>query len=366
MAWRIEKRGDVGGRSPWWTFPISLAFALGIGAVIFIALGVNPLKAYAVMAEGAMGSFYHLSEVVVRAVPLMLTGLAVALAATMLLWNIGCEGQLVWGGVCAAGVGLFVAPQLPGVLVIPAMIAAGIVGGAIWALIPALLKAYLAVNEILSSLLLNYIAIIFMEHLYFGPWRNPEGFGFPGTAQIAEVARLPHFGGTRVHAGFLLALVLAVGLYTTLRYTPWGFRVRVIGHNRQAARYAGFSIKKHIIGVMLLSGALAGLAGMAEVSGIHFRLQQGLAVGYGYDGIIVAWLARLNPLAVPVMSFLLGALIVGGDQLQSTLHLPSSISMVLEAALLFGLLMSETLARFRLVRSREAGTTGSIGEQAAS
>jgi len=152
----------------------------------------------------------------------------------------------------------------------------------------------------------------------------------------------------------VLALVLAGVLYGALRLTRWGYRVRAIGHNPQAARYAGFGIQRQIVGVMLLSGALAGLAGMAEVSGIHYRLQQGLAVGYGYDGIIVAWLARLNPLAVPFVALLLGFLIVGGEQLQSVLHLPSSISVVLEAVLLFGLLLSESLARYRVVR-RETG-----------
>ena len=362
MAWRIEKRAAGHGAAPWWSLPASFALALAVGALIFALLGHNPLAAYSAMARGAVGSFYHFSEVLVRAIPLMLTGLAVALAATMLLWNIGCEGQLVWGGIAAAGVGLFVAPHLPAALVLPAVILAGAAGGALWALIPAVLKALLAVNEILSSLLLNYIAIIFMEHLYFGPWRNPEGYGFPGTAQIHDLARMPHLGGTRVHLGLGLALVLALLLFGALRRTSWGYRVRVIGHNPRAARYAGFGLRRHIIGVMLMSGALAGLAGMAEVGGIHFRLQQGLAVGYGYDGIIVAWLARLNPLAVPFTALLLGALIVGGEQLQSSLHLPSSISMVLEAVLLFGLLLSEALARYRLVRHASAQPLSRQGE----
>ena len=359
MRWHIEKRPGAGLRTPVWAFPASLAIAALTGAIIFATLGVNPLTAYGVMLKGALGSAFRISEVIVRAIPLMLTGLAVALAATMLLWNIGCEGQLVWGGICAAGTGLFLAPHLPPLAVMPAMIAAGAAGGALWGLIPGLLKAYLAVNEILSSLLLNYIAIIFMEHLYFGPWRNPEGYGFPGTAQIAEAARIPHFFGTRIHLGLVLALVCAGLLFLALRSTRWGYRVRAIGLNAKAARYAGFRIKGQIVVVMLMSGALAGLAGMAEVSGIHFRLQQGVAVGYGYDGIIVAWLARLNPLAVPFVALLLGALIVGGEQLQSGLHLPSSISVVLEAVLLFGLLLSESLARYRLVRqptSDEAAT----------
>lgn len=366
MTWRIEKRPATLTPVPVWAFPAALGFAIAAGAVIFMALGVNPITAYGVMLKGAFGSFFHFSEVVVRAIPLMLTGLAVALAATMLLWNIGCEGQLVWGGICAAGTGLFLAPHLPPFLVIPATIAAGAAGGALWALIPGVLKAFLAVNEILSSLLLNYIAIIFMEHLYFGPWRNPEGYGFPGTAQLAEAARVPHFFGTRIHLGLVLALILAVILFGALRYTRWGFRVRAIGLNQRAARYAGFKIKGQIIAVMLLSGALAGIAGMAEVSGIHFRLQQGLAVGYGYDGIIVAWLARLNPLAVPLMALLLGALIVGGEQLQAVLHLPASISMVLEAVLLFGLLLSEALARYRLVRRSAVDSTAMPGKEAIS
>ena len=366
MAWRIEKRPATLAPAPVWAFPAALGFAIAVGAFIFVALGANPLTAYGVMFKGAFGSFFHFSEVIVRAIPLMLTGLAVAVAATMLLWNIGCEGQLVWGGICAAGTGLFLAPHLPPLLVIPATIAAGAVGGALWALIPGVLKAYLAVNEILSSLLLNYIAIIFMEHLYFGPWRNPDGYGFPGTAQIAEMARIPHFFGTRIHLGLLLALVLSVVFYGALRATRWGYRVRAIGLNRRAARYAGFKIRRHIVGVMLLSGALAGVAGMAEVSGIHFRLQQGLAVGYGYDGIIVAWLARLNPLAVPLMALLLGALIVGGEQLQAVLHLPASISMVLEAVLLFGLLLSEALSRYRLVRRPLAANSDVTQEEEAS
>ncbi|MCG6893741.1 MAG: ABC transporter permease [Desulfobacteraceae bacterium] len=362
MIWRIEKRTAALARPHAWLFPVSLAFAVAAGACIFSALGVSPLAAYGTMARGAFGSFYHFSEVVVRAIPLMLTGLAVAVAATMLLWNIGCEGQLVWGGIFAAGTGLYLIPHLPPFLAIPAVIAAGAAGGLLWGLIPGLLRAYLAVNEILSSLLLNYIAIIFMEHLYFGPWRNPEGFGFPGTAQIGEAARIPHWFGTRIHLGLVLALVMAALVFAALRYTRWGYQVRAIGLNPQAARYAGFRIRGQIVFIMGLSGALAGLAGMAEVSGIHFRLQQGLAVGYGYDGIIVAWLARLNPLAVPLVALLLGALIVGGEQLQSVLHLPASISMVLEAVLLFGLLLSESLARYRLVRRAAGEETSAAGK----
>ncbi len=354
MNWRIRPAGPADRRGSWWLFPAAAAATAGAGAVLFALLGVDPLEAYRVMGAGAFGSAFRFSEVVLRSIPLILTGLAVALAATMLLWNIGCEGQLVWGGIGAAGTALFLAPHLPEALVLPAVAAAGAAAGALWAMVPALLRTRAAVNEILSSLLLNYVAIIVMEHLYFGPWRNPEGYGFPGTAQIPEAARLPHLWGTRVHPGLFAALALALALFWLLRHTPWGYRVRVTGQNPRAARYAGFRLEGRIVAVMAMSGALAGLAGMAEVSAVHYRLQQGLAVGYGYDGIIVAWLARLNPLAVPPAALFLAALIVGGEQLQTVLHLPSSISTVLEAVLLFALLSSEALTRFRIVRAPAA------------
>jgi len=326
----------------------ALVIAFMAGSVIFILLGVNPLHAYAAMGSGAFSSFDAFSEVLVKATPLIFTGLAVAAAAVMMLWNIGAEGQLVWGGIFAAGTALFLLPGTPAWLLVPMVLAASALGGMVWSLIPAFLKAQFKVNEILTTLLLNYVAIIYMEHLFYGPWRDPAGFGFPGTAQIPEAAQLLRFFETRVSFGFPLALLCAVVLYYLLNKSVWGYQVRVIGREQRAARYAGFNVKGKILAVMALSGAFAGMAGMVEVCGIHYRLQTGLAVGYGYDGIIVAWLAGLNPLAIPFAAILLGALFVGGEQLQSMLGLPSSISLILEGALLFGLFTGQVLTRYRL------------------
>ncbi len=323
-----------------------------VGAVLFALLGTDPLEAYRVMAVGAFGSWFDFSEVLVKAIPLMLTGLSVAVAARMLLWNIGAEGQLVFGGIFAAGTALFWAPHMPPALVIPALVAAGFAGGALWALLPAVLKARWNVNEIITTLMFNYVAIIFMEHLYFGPWRDPMGMGFPGTAMFKQVAWLPRFFQTRIHLGLFIALAAAALLYFALKYTPWGYRLRVIGLSDRAARYAGFAFGRQQVMVMLLAGGLAGLAGMGEVCGIHMRLQQGLAVGYGYDGIIIAFLARLNPAAVPVAAVLLASLIVGGEQLQTATHLPASISLVLEGALLLAILGASFFNRYRLRRTR--------------
>ncbi|WP_051693770.1 ABC transporter permease [Desulfohalovibrio reitneri] len=338
---------------------LAVGIAVAVGACIFLAFGVNPLTAYGVMASGALGSGYAITEILVKATPLLLTGLAVALAARMLLWNIGCEGQLVMGGVFAAGFALFAAPGLPGWLMVPAVLLAGALGGGLWAGVPGWLRARFGASEILTTLLLNYVAILLMEHLYYGPWRDPMGFGFPGTAALPLAAELPRLTG-RVHLGLPLAVALAVALWWVLERTRFGYSVRVIGQSPKAARYAGFSAKSRTVLVMLLSGALAGLAGAGEVCGIHGRLQEGLAVGYGYDGIIVAWLASRNFLAVPVAAAGLGLLLVGGDQLQSQLGLPSSISLVLEAVLLFGFLTGEKLSG-RLARRREAALEAGNG-----
>lgn len=354
MRFKLEKKERAGLR----LVPMALITAvpvLVVGAVLFKAVGANPLTAYTVMLQGAFGNWFNLSEVLVKAIPLMLTGLAVAVAARMQLWNIGCEGQLVFGGIFAAGIALYGVDALPRLAVIPALVVAGFVGGALWALIPALLKARWNVNEIISTLMFNYVAIILMQHLYFGPWRDPMGRGFPGTAMFDQAAWLPRFFHTRVHLGLFIALGAALLLHYGLEHTAWGYRVTVIGLSPQAARYARFDSRRQQIIILLISGGLAGLAGMGEVCGIHLRLQQGLAVGYGYDGIIVAFLAHLNPLAVPPVAIFLAALIVGGEQLQTVAHLPASISLVLEGCLLLTILAATVFSthRLRIIRGKE-------------
>jgi simple sugar transport system permease protein len=326
----------------------AVLLALLAGGGVFLLAGADPLAAYAVMLEGAFGSLYSLSEVLVKAVPLMLCGLAVAVAARIQVWNIGAEGQLALGGIGAAAVALFLGRHLPPPLMLPAMIAAGFLAGGLWAAIPGLLKARLGVSEILTSLMLNYVAIYWLEHLYFGPWRDPRGMGFPGTAMFPQAAWLPRLPGTRIHLGLLLAVLAAVALTWLLNRTRWGYELRVTGESPRAARYAGINLARNILGVMFLSGGLAGLAGMAESAGIHYRLQQGLAVGYGYAGIIVAWLARLHPIGLLAAAVFIAALFVGGDQLQSELKLPSSVGLVLEGAILFLVMAGDFLARYRL------------------
>jgi simple sugar transport system permease protein len=196
--------------------------------------------------------------------------------------------------------------------------------------------------------MLNYVAIYWLEHLYFGPWRDPMGMGFPGTAIFPESAWLPRFPQTRVHLGLVFGIVAAILLQVILWRTRWGYEIRVIGENPKAARLARMKTTQYILWVMFVSGGLAGLAGMAEASGIHYRLQQGLAVGYGYIGIIVAWLSKLHPTGLILVAIFLASLLVGGDQLQSVMHLPSSVGLVLEGTLLFFVLGSDFLSRYRI------------------
>ena len=328
--------------------PAAILSAFCLGAILFLWVGVNPVRAYVEMLKGAFGSFYNFSEVLVRATPLILCGLSVALAGKMQIWNIGAEGQLVMGGVAGAGVALFLSSHIPDPLVIPTMLFAGFLGGAAWGLIPGILRARFRVNEIITSLMLNYVAIFWLEHLYFGPWRDPAGRGFPGTAMFADAAWFPRFFGTRIHLGLPIGLLAAVVIWYLLAYTKWGYQVRVTGANPRAAQYAQIRIARKILWIMILSGGLAGLAGICETAGIYYRLQQGLTAGNGYMGIVVAWLGRLRSGSILIISILLGGLMVGGDQVQISMQVPSSIGLALQGAILFCVLGGQVLQDYEL------------------
>jgi ABC-type uncharacterized transport system permease subunit len=203
--------------------------------------------------------------------------------------------------------------------------------------------------------MLNYVAIFWLEHLYFGPWRDPAGRGFPGTAMFPDVARFPRFFGTRVHLGLPIGLAAALFIWFLLAHTRWGYEIRVAGTNPKAARYARINIQRSILWVMLVSGGLAGLAGLCETAGIHYRLQQGLAIGNGYVGIVVAWLGKLRPAAIVLISILLGALMVGGDQVQIAMQVPSAIGLALQGAILFCVLGGQVFQDYELhLRRKEA------------
>lgn len=358
---RLEKR-LVPSRQAAILVPVcSVILALLTGAVFLMASGRDPLAVYAAMFYGAFGSAYGLSETVVKAIPLLLCGLGVALAFKMLLWNIGGEGQFYMGAMAASWVALF-HPGLPAWLMLPAMFAAGFIAGGVWGLLPAVPRAYQGVNEVITTLMLNYVAIFWVDYLVHGPWKDPKGFNFPISAPFVKSALLPAFGNSRVHAGIVFALVAALLLYVIIEKTRWGYEIRVTGESPGAARYAGMNTERNILLVMLISGGICGLAGMAEVSGIAGRLQQGLSPGYGYTAIIVAWLGRLNPLAIILVAFLFGGLQVGGYTVQTS-GVPAAMVSMLQGALLFFVLGGEMLNSNRIVLSKKNEREAAAGDK---
>lgn len=337
-------------RSPWWTPIVSIILALLLCALFIAANGMNPVLVYEKMFRSAFGTAYGLTETMVKAIPLLLCGLGIAVAYRISVWNIGAEGQLTVGAMAATAVTIYF-PDLPSFWSLSLMLLFGIAAGALWGLLTAIPRTHFGVNELITSLMLNYVALLALDYVVFGPWKDPKGFNFPGSPMFTAAQSLPVLGSTRLHIGLLFGLIAVVIYYLMIRFTKWGYELRLIGANPVAARYAGIPIKRHIIIVMLISGGLAGIAGMAEVSGVTHKLMQGISPGYGYTAIIVAWLAKLNPLGLIVTSILFGGLIVGGYSVQ-TIGLPSSISEMLQGSILFFLIAGDMIYRFRIRRSR--------------
>lgn len=354
---RFEQRVDQPRWLSWASPLILVAAALLVGAVLLRLAGANPWQVYRNMAELAFGGAYGWSDTTVKATPLILAGLGVSLAFRMKLWNVGAEGQLLMGAFMATGVALhWLPPETPRALMLTAMALAGFVGGALWGLLPGILRARLKVNEIITTLMLTYVAQLWNNFWVYGPW-SERGFGltpeYPRSAYMPRLmeyaAEIPAFRGLTAHFGILLAAALAVVLWIIVRYSKWGFEVTVIGDNERAARYAGMNLVRNIVLVMVISGGLAGLAGMAEVSGVVHRLQERFSPGYGFTAIIVAWLAKLNPLAIIPVAYLFGGLLVGGDAIQ-----PAGIADMLQGVILFVVVGGELLLQYRIRIDRVA------------
>lgn len=313
----------------------------GLTALAFVAVGLflllfgrNPILAYGEIFKGALGSTYGLSEVVVRAIPLMLCAVATAIPARMGLLNVGPEGQLHAGALVATW-GALTFGALPRGMLLPGLVVLGLLGGGAGAFVPAFLRWKAGVNETISTLLLNYVIILLVEYMVRGPWKDPMSFNWPFTPEFSESARLPFYWGTRIHAGLWFALVAVALFYFALHRTRWGYEVRVIGDNPEAARRAGIPIGRYTLVTMCIGGALAGLAGMAEVCAVQSRLRPGISTGFGYTGFLVSWLALHNPIAIVVMALLLGVLSVGGDMIQISLGLPYATVNILMALIFF-------------------------------
>lgn len=358
LGWKLEKRGRAGPLLVWGVSLAAVAVAMGITAALFALFGVAPLPAFATLVDRTILDARGLSEVVRRSIPLMLAGVGLTLAFRARFWNIGAEGQLLIGAVAASGVALF--SGLPGPLLLPTMFLAGFLAGALWGLGPALLKVRLGVNEIITTLMLNYVAIYLVRWLINGPWKGRSLSGFAYSDMFDRVAWLPTIGTTRLHWPTLaLAVLAAVFVAWLLARTRFGFEVRMMGESPEAARYAGVDFFRTTLALVLVSAGAAGLAGVGEVAGIHHRLVDpgSLSIGYGYTAIIVALLARRDPLAALVTALFLGWVAASGDVMQVALRLPSQITGVTQGLVLLCIIGSEPFLRYRMVRAPRRDAT---------
>jgi simple sugar transport system permease protein len=349
---RIEPRAEVTKRDRALTLTAALVAALLLCGVLFLAVGVNPLSAFRSLLQGAFGSWRAATETLVKATPLIFTGLATAVAFRARLWNIGAEGQVFAGAMFAYWCQSAIAGASP-VLQLPVVVVGAMVGGGLYAGLAAILKIRFRVDEVISTVMLNYIIVYMLSLLLLkGPWSEAGGF-FEQTAKVDPGSILPVlFDKSRLHLGFLVALAAAALAHIVVARTPAGFEIRAAGSNLRALEVQGTNSARVILMVMLISGALAGLAGMSEVYGVHYRVKAGALATYGYTGIIVAILGQLNPLGVVAAAVLFGALVNGATFMQIKTGVPSALIYAIEAIILLFYLAGWAASSFRLKRRR--------------
>jgi general nucleoside transport system permease protein len=346
MRITLEKRAEHSTLMALLSPLIALALTVIAGGIIFALLGLNPLQALYVYFLEPFTAWWSVEALIVKATPLILVGVGLAVAYMANVWNIGAEGQLTAGAILGGMIPvMFPAWQSP--LTLVAMLLLGIIGGALYGWIPALLKNKFNANEILTSLMLVYVAQLLLDWLVRGPWRDPQGYNFPKSITFEGWQLLPYVSGS-IHAGALFALIAAIALWFLMGQTLKGFEIRVAGNAPRAGRFAGFSQEKMVTFCFLLSGGLAGLAGVTEIASVVGQLQPQISPGYGFAAIIVAFLGRLNPLGVIFAGLLLALSYLGGEAAQITLGISDKIARVFQGMLLFFILACDTLILYRI------------------
>jgi simple sugar transport system permease protein len=331
---------------------IATLAALAIGAIMLIILGANPLEGYKALIIGAFGSVNAIADTAVKATPLLLVGIGICIAFRSGVINIGGEGQMILGALSSTAIGLLI-PDLPGIIMIPLALLIGFLAGGLWGGIPGFLKARFNVNEILSTIMMNVIAVQGMNLLLRGPMIDTLQKGaakIPQTARLSPVYDLPRLIPTRLHLGTLIAILLAVGVYFFLWRTTTGYRIRAVGLSRDASRYAGIKVEQHMVLSLALSGAFAGLAGAVQVYGVnHFMITDGSAAGFtgsaGFNGIVAALFGQLHPIGTIPASFLFGALLVGANKLQRVTQVPAALITALNGLVVIFVVSSEIWRR---------------------
>src|SRR5215472_3361305 len=360
---RAERSAAIAIASPL----IAIAFTLVTMTVLFALLGKNPIAALWVYFIDPLTDSYSLQEIAVKATPLVMIAVGLSLCYLANVWNIGAEGQFLIGAVAGSWLAVETHGTDAGPWVLPAMLLLGAAGGALYALIPAICRVRFGASEILTSLMLVYVADLFLDYLVRGPWRDPAGYNFPTTAEFDPVATVPVLiDGTRLHLGALIALVVVAVAAVLLGRTIKGFAIRVVGAAPRAARFGGFNANQLILLTFAMSGALAGLAGIIEVAGPIGHLQPGISPGYGFTAIIVAFLGRLNPIGILIAGLFLALTFIGGEQAQIAMKIPLDVTKVFQGILLFYVLACDSLILYRVravssrPRAADAGAADAV------
>jgi general nucleoside transport system permease protein len=328
---------------------LAVALTLATGAALFAVLGKPPVDALRIYFFDPLRDPWALQEIAVKATPLVLIAVGLSLCYLANSWNIGAEGQFLVGAITGGWLAVATHGTGAGYWVLPAMLVLGALGGAAYALIPALLKVRFGASEILTSLMLVYVAELLLDYLVRGPWRDPKGFNFPTTAEFDPVAAMPTLiEGSRLHLGAIIALLVVIWATIMLGRTLRGFEIKLVGAAPRAARFAGFNDKTLIVLTFAISGALAGLAGIIEVSATVNHLQPNISPGYGFTAIIVAFLGRLNPVGILVAALFLALTFIGGESAQISLKVPLDLTKVFQGILLFYVLACDTLILYRV------------------
>ncbi|MDD4088795.1 MAG: ABC transporter permease [Tissierellia bacterium] len=326
--------------------------ALTAGGLFILLLGYNPVKLYGTIISGAFRSKMAFQATVKFMIPLLMSSLGVSMAFKMRFWNIGAEGQIIAGAVCASYFALF-HDNWPHFLLLFVMFTAGAIGGGLWGLIPAYFKSKYDTNETLFTLMLNYIALHVITYLRDGPWKDPGSSGFPKIARFTSNAQIDKVFG--VHFGWIIALILVVIVFIYFKYTKHGYEISVVGESKSTARYAGMDVKRVILRTMILSGGICGITGMIQAAGSDMTLASSVAGGVGFTAIIVSWLAYLNPFGILLVSFLFSILDKGSSVMQSTYGLSTYFASVLQGIILFFILGCEFFIRYKFVLTKKGG-----------
>jgi simple sugar transport system permease protein len=343
---RFIKRAEVTRKESIGVRVLAVLCAFLVISLFLLFLKLNPLEVYGSMLKGAFGSAHKFKQTIIKAVPLLITALGISVAFKMKFWNIGGEGQIMMGAFAASFVALKI-PGLPTVFMLPVMMVAGIIGGGLWALIPAILKSKLKTNETIITLMMNYIALNWLTFLQYGPWKDAKAKGFAKIPDFPESAILPKFLG--VHIGWVIAVALVVIIYIFVNHTKKGYEISVLGESEKTALYAGININKTIVIAMIISGGLCGLAGMIQASAVNNTLSTAVTGGAGNTGIIIAWLSQLNSFAIMMVSVAFAALLEGGAYIQTTFKIPESVALIIQSTILIFVLGGEYFIRYKMI-----------------